>query len=342
MTARILIVGAGLVGRRHAALAANKGMLAGVVEPDPAARAEAAKLGAPVFADLAEGLATRPDGALLATPNQVHVRQGLTLVEARVPMLIEKPIADVSADALKLVQAAEAAGVPILVGHHRRHNPRIAAAKEVVALGRLGRINAVHAQFWLYKPDDYFAPAWRRAEGAGPLFINLIHDLDLLRHLCGEVAEVTAVESRAARGHEVEDTAAAILRFASGALGTVTVSDAISAPWSWEFSAGENPAYPHVPGGAYRIGGEAGSLSVPDLKLWRHPGERSWWAPIEAEQIEAEDADPLSAQLDHFAAVAAQGAEPLVSGREGLATLRLLEAIKRAARTGERQTVETG
>ena len=91
----------------------------------------------------------------------------------------------------------------------------------------------MNAQFWLYKPEDYFDVEWRRKPGAGPVFINLIHDLDLLRHFCGEVVRVQAMESRRARGFEVEDTAALLMEVANGALGAVTVSDTVVAPWSW-------------------------------------------------------------------------------------------------------------
>ncbi len=118
------------------------------------------------------------------------------------------------------------------------------AASEIVASGRLGRIVAVSALFWLYKPDDYFDMPWRREPGAGPVFLNLIHDVDNLRALLGEVVSVQAVESNTVRGHPVEDTAAIILQFASGALATISVCDTAVAPWSWEMTTGENPAYP--------------------------------------------------------------------------------------------------
>ena len=333
---RIVVVGAGLVGRKHAALVARNACLAAIVDPDPAAKALASELGAPHFASLDDCLSERaPDGAIVATPNRLHVEHGLACVRAGVPTLVEKPIADRADSAAHLVQEAERAGVPLLVGHHRRHNPLIARAKETIESGRLGRLTLVDASFWLYKPDDYFEQDWRRKPGAGPVFINLIHDIDLLRHLCGEIAVVRAVEASAARGHEVEDTAVVLLEFENGALGTVSISDATVAPWSWEMTAGENPAYPHVEAGAYRIGGTHGALSLPDLRLWRHPGQRSWWSPIEAERLTFEPADPLVRQIQHFADVIAGRAAPLVDGREGLASLAAVEAIKRAATTGE-------
>jgi len=331
----IAVIGAGLIGRRHAALVAGLARLAAIVDPTPEAEAVAAEHGVPWHADLVAYLADhRPDGAIIATPNQLHAAHGMACVEAGVPMLIEKPVVDRSEAGERLIAAAQAAGVPILVGHHRRHNPLIAAAKAAIDAGRLGEIVSVSAQFWLYKPDDYFAADWRGKGGAGPVLINLIHDIDLMRHLCGEITGVQAIESNRRRGRGVEDTAAILLEFECGALGTATLSDTIVAPWSWEFTAGENPAYPHVASHCYTIGGTEASLSIPDLRLWFHPGTRSWWEPIESERLDWDAEDPLVRQTRHFAEVIAGRAAPLVSGREGLATLRVVEAIKAAAATG--------
>jgi predicted dehydrogenase len=70
------------------------------------------------------------------------------------------------------------------------------------------------------------------------LLTNLIHDLDLLRHLCGEVRQVQAITSNAIRGFANEDCAAVLLQFDNGALGSLTGSDAVAAPWSWELDSG--------------------------------------------------------------------------------------------------------
>lgn len=331
---KIAVVGAGLIGQKHVQLVSQLAELAAVVDPTPAAKSVAESCDRPWFTDLNGYLDRhRPDGIIIATPNQLHLAHGLCCIEAGIPVLIEKPIADSSQGGEKLVSASEAAGVPILVGHHRRHNPLVAAAKAAIESGRLGEIVSVTAQFWLYKPDDYFSVDWRKREGAGPIFINLIHDIDLIRHLCGEIVSVQAIDSRRARGHDVEDTAVILLEFDNGALGTVSVSDTIVAPWSWEFASGENPAYPHAESYCYTIGGNKASLSIPDLTLWFHPGERSWWEPIEKTTLHYEARDPLALQLLHFADVIRNGAEPVVSGREGLQTLRVVEAIRSAAAT---------
>lgn len=336
---RLAIVGAGLVGRRHAdALRGVAGVtLASVVDPDPATRAFAEARGARWFGSLSALFAAdRPDGVVLSTPTPLHAEQGLECVARGLPVLIEKPIAAEAGEAEALTAAAEAAGVPLLVGHHRRHNPLIQKAVEMIRSGAIGRIRAVNAQCWFYKPDAYFdAAPWRKRRGAGPISVNLAHDVDLLRHLCGEVVAVQAQAAPSARGYENEDVAAALLTFQSGAIGAISVSDAIAAPWSWEMTARENPIYPPTSQSCYMIGGSEGALSIPDLTLWRHEGAPDWWRPMAAVTPPRAASDPLVNQIAHFRAVILGEAEPLVSGAEGLRTLRVIEAIQRAAASGE-------
>lgn len=334
---KLAVIGAGLIGRRHAELIAAEpaAELAAIVDPDPAAREPAARRGVRWFAQLGDLVAAaRPDGLVIATPNQLHVAHGLAAVAAGIPALVEKPLADDVAGAERLVAAAEAAGVPLLVGHHRRYNPVVRAARAAIEAGRLGRILTVHGHFWILKPDDYFAAAWRRAPGAGPVLINLIHDIDLFRHLCGEIVSVQAVLSNAARGFEVEDTAAILLRFASGALGTLTASDAVATPWSWEVTSGENPVYPQRDEACYQIGGTDGALALPALDLWRYPAKRGWWEKLVHERLAAASEDPLELQIRHFCDVIRGRAAPFVPAREGLATLKVIAAIQEAARAG--------
>lgn len=341
---RISVVGAGMIGRRHVEAIAGAGgtaRLHSIVDPQPGARDFAATLGVPWHSDVESMIASdRPDGVILATPNQLHAEQGLRCLAAGIPVLVEKPIATDVASARRLVDEARSTGTPLLVGHHRRHSPLVAAAKAAIESGVLGTIVAVHGMFWTMKPDDYFEVGWRRRKGAGPVFLNLIHDVDLLRHFCGEIASVQALESNAVRGNEVEETTVVVLRFESGALGTVNVSDTVVAPWSWELTAGENRDYHQTPEACYMIGGTHGSLAVPNLALWRNPGARSWKEPVEAEALASEAGDPLERQIRQFARVIRDGEAPLVPGEEGLQTLRVIEAIKKSAATGETVTLD--
>lgn len=338
-TVRLAIAGLGLVGKRHAdAIDQVDGVsLVAVVDPTDAGRAEADRRAIPWFAGLGEMIqATRPDGVILSTPTNLHSAQGLECVAAGIPVLIEKPLADDLSDGLALVEQAESAGVPLLVGHHRRHNPLIQKAKALIVAGDIGDIRAVQATCWFYKPDDYFDIApWRKKRGAGPISVNLVHDIDLIRHLCGEVVSVQAQAAPSRRGFENEDVAAALLTFDNGAVGTISVSDSIVAPWSWELTSAEYPIYPVTSQSAYQIGGSHGSLSIPDLSLWTHKEKRDWWTPISATSMVREASDPLVNQIQHFMAVIAGREEPLISGREGHRTLAVVDAIQRSARTGE-------
>ena len=335
---QIAVVGFGLVGRRHAEVVrrAPEMTLSAVVEPSQGGRAKASALDVPVYASLDEMLSmSKPDGVVLATPTPLHLEQGLTCISSGCPVLIEKPIAVTSEDARQLTSAADKAGIPLLVGHHRRHNGMVKAAKQALMDGAVGDIRAIQATCWFYKPDHYFDVApWRTKKGAGPISVNLVHDVDLLRHFCGNVTSVQAIAVPSRRGFENEDLATAVLTFQSGAIATISVSDSIVAPWSWELTARENPAYPATSESCYLIGGSKGGLSLPDLRVWRHQDAPDWWTPISAQTLTCRMDDPLVVQMAHFAAVIAGRETPLVSGWEGLKSLEVVEAVALSSETG--------
>lgn len=318
--------------------------LAAIVDPAPAAEAIAAQAKVPLYATLDQLLAAdRPDGIVLATPNQLHVEQARTCLAAGVPVLLEKPIAPTVAEAQALVDDVERSGARMLIGHHRAHSPIMARAKQVIDEGRLGPLVAVMGSAVFFKPDEYYAGApWRREPGGGPILLNMIHEIHNLRMLCGDIVAVQAFASHATRGFAVEDTVAINLRFASGALGTFMLSDTAACPRSWEQTSQENPAYSTYPDeDCYVIAGTLGSLSVPTMRLksYATPADRSWWKPFDEEIVTMQRADPLALQMEHFGQVARGEAEPIVSARDGLQNLRITEAIVEAARSG--RIVET-
>jgi predicted dehydrogenase len=348
---RIAVVGAGSVGRRHIEYVRKDSECAlfAVVDPAPAAQAHARAIGTPWHASLDDMLrAGRPDGVLIATPNTLHVEHALRCAAERVPMLVEKPLADTVAGAIRICEAAEQAGVPVLVGHHRRHGAIIAGAADAIAAGALGRIVSFSGFALFYKDDaeGYFdgANAWRRQPGGGPILINLIHEIDSMRALCGEIAAVQAFCSSATRGFAVEDTTAIALRFANGALGTFALSDTAAANASWEHTAGEDARYAPAhsdESDCYLVSGTMGSLAIPTMRLVRYPRveDRSWRKPFERSVIPLAKADPLQRQIENFRDVIRGQARPRVTGRDGLQNVRIVAAIAEAARTG--RTVET-
>lgn len=346
MVVRIAVAGAGLIGLRHIEEvdASTVAALSAIVDPGPGAADVAAKYSVPLYDSLAGLLGRdRPDGVILATPNQLHVAGALECVRAGVPVLVEKPIGDSVESATGLVEAAEAAGVPVLTGHHRNYSSIMAKSREIVRSGVLGPIVAVVGTALFYKPDDYFdvGGGWRRQPGGGPILLNLVHEVNNLLSLVGDVVRVQAVTSNATRGFPVEDTAAMVLTFAGGALGTFVLSDTAASARSWEQTSQENATYASYDDeDCYHIAGTTGSLSIPTMRLRTYPAKRSWWEPFETSVVDIDRSDPLANQVDHFAAVIRGEAAPICSGRDGLKTLRVVDAVTEAARTG--RPVELG
>ena len=353
----IAVAGLGVIGREHVrVIQANPNcVLSAVVDPSPAAQQMAHSMNVPCFATLQELLhsAALPhaadaqhtdaqhslDGVILATPNALHVEQALACIAKGVAVLVEKPIATTVQEAQALVDATQvphkgAGQAKVLIGHHRAHSPLMAQAKAVVDSGRLGRLVSIVGTALFYKPDSYFDEApWRKQAGGGPILINLIHEIHNLRMLCGDVVQVQAMSSNAVRGHVVEDTAAINFRFANGALGTFMLSDCAASARSWEQTSQENKAYSSYDDeDCYLIAGTHGSLAVPTLRLktYANAAERSWFKPFESTRLDVQRDDPLVRQLAHFLQVIRGEAQPIVSARDGLENLKVVESIAKA------------
>jgi predicted dehydrogenase len=339
---RIGLLGAGLIGREHAALVAAHPAASLVAIADPAGEAVglAASFGAQHYDDYEQMLdQISPDGVIVALPNTLHVDAGLACVARGIPVLVEKPIADTVASAMRLVEAGEEAGVPVLVGHHRRHGSDIREARRAIESGELGRIVAINGIAAVTKHDTYFDADWRRLPGGGPLLINAIHDIDCFRTLCGEIESVQAIGSSAVRGHAVEDTVAVALQFRSGALGTYLLTDASPSPYFWEIAAEQSLTFPHQAEDCYIVFGRKSTLTVPTLDLWEHAAEGDWRDPLVRRRLPVAVESCYFAQLENLLAVIGGSAEPVVSGREGALTLAATLAVARAIAEGRRVDV---
>ncbi|KAI0860181.1 hypothetical protein F4860DRAFT_480388 [Xylaria cubensis] len=272
----IAIIGfGGLIGRRHTAhvLSNASAALVAVVDGAPGASELAAELApdVPYYHSVTEMLSacaadnSTPEAAIVCTPNAYHVPVALELAEAGVHLLVEKPLADTKAAARKLVDRARELGVKLLVGHHRRFNPYVVAARKVLEASKakpretgesgIGTVTAVSGLWAAYKPDDYFATgAWRRSRkmGGGPVMINFVHEVDVLQYLLGPIVRVSAEKTLRRYDVEennsdvVEDGAVMTLRFASGAVGSFVLGDGVVSPHFFEAGTGENPMIPQA------------------------------------------------------------------------------------------------
>lgn len=341
---RLGVIGAGFIGMKHAGIVAGLPgcRLVGVSDPNPAARKVAEDLGTRYFDDFEEMIrAEQPEGVIIATPTEHHASVGIACAKYGVHLMVEKPIASNLEAAQDLIAEARKRDVQLMVGHHRRFSPLVEMARQVVRSGQLGRMVAVSVLWTLLKPADYFDIDWHRKKGAGPLLTNLIHDIDNLRYICGDIQRVYAEISHAGRGFEVEDTACVSLRFASGVLGTVTISDCVPSQWSYEATTGENPFFSRTREDCYLFFGMAGSLAFPTMRLVRYasPATSGWQFPLQTEQITVQAEDPLLRQIMHFRAVIRGKEKPRTNGEDALRSLAVVQAVGESGHSGQSVTL---
>ncbi|KAL1887380.1 hypothetical protein Sste5346_010260 [Sporothrix stenoceras] len=362
---KIAIVGfSGLIGKRHTKhVLENQSVdLVALVDPSPVAPALKTALGVPdavpLLVNVTELLqsitVSRPDCALVCTPHQTHAHIATELVEAGIHVFVEKPVTDEVQPGRDLVAQAKAKGVHLLVGHHRRFNPYIAATKKALDGGVVGDVLAVSGLWTAFKPDPYFnadpALAWRkfRSRGGGVVLNNFVHEADCMQHLFGRIVRVHAEEITPQRcapdePDRVEEGVALTLRFESGAVGTYILSDAVVSPHNFEMGTGENPHIPRVRVAGsnrdeidvYRIFGTKGTLSVPDMTLSSYAGDRSWNEELQRQKltIDSDPRVPLERQLDHFVRVVRGEEVPNCDGKAGLEALQVCRAILESLET---------
>lgn len=340
----LCVVGGGSIGMRHIGCAQSSGAvtLTAVVEAHAPRRDELAKMGLPVVADL-DAVPRETRAVIVATPTPNHAKVAADCLDRGWAVLVEKPLTQSLDEARELCAQAAALGLPLLTGHHRRCHPFVAAAR--AKLEDIGGLIAVQGIWCLRKHDSYYDAPWRRQIGAGPIMTNLSHEIDLLHCLAGPIAEVSTMNSNAARGHEVEDTTAVSLRFASGAIGNFLMSEAAVSPWAFEAATGENPAIAVRGDDPLRFMGASGALGFPSLQTWGAKGDAppDWQHPLGHHKGPSfAPVDGIAQQLDRFAAIARGGADDLLAtGEDGLRCMLVLDAVQKAAQSGRTEAVET-
>ena len=316
----------------------KKASLHSIVDINKEALFLSKKFNIPIFKNCKELLnKNKPDAVIVATPTQLHKIHTINFLKSKIPVLLEKPISDNLASAKKIVDSSKTYKTSLLIGYHRRHNSIVTKVKQEIESGKLGKVVSANIMCWLYKHKEYFNEKWRVKKGGGPLGINLVHDIDLICYLLGSIKFVQAFTSNSVRKFKVEDTATINLVLKSGALCTLNISDTIVAPWSYELTAGENPAYPKTNQSAYFIGGTKGSLQFPNLNSWHYKSERSWWKNIFDKKYNIKsDSNTLINQIDHFCDVVSKKTKPKVNGNDGLNSLKIFDAILKSVKTGKK------
>jgi predicted dehydrogenase len=334
-TVRVGLAGLGRFGKLHASvLAALPGVeLVAVCDP---AESEVAAVAARHavkgrYPSLDAMLAAEPlDACFLVTPEPLHAAQALTVLERRIALFVEKPLAMTVAEGEVVLAAADRAEVPLQVGFLLRFETRHALLKEEIAAGRFGPLVSLRAK-------RNVSRAWFPAYGdrAHPVYETSIHDIDLLLwYAANPCTAVYAVERNHAR-LTYPDACWAMLQFASGAVGIIETSwfvpagapaNVLTSDWHGTIDSELEVVGADQTG---RIRLLDGGLAVWQPELAAHP-ETSLW-PESGGSI----GGALREQDHHFIDRVRDGSASLIAdAADALSGLRVAAAIVESARTG--------
>jgi UDP-N-acetyl-2-amino-2-deoxyglucuronate dehydrogenase len=289
----------------------------------------AAQYGAAVYDDFEQFLTHKPlDLVAIGSPSGRHAEQGIAAARHGLHVLVEKPLDVTTRKVDELIAAAESAGVKLGVFFQDRLHPAVVQIKSLMDGGQLGSPVLISGRVKWHRPPEYYAGSrWRGTwalDGGGALINQAIHTVDLVQWLFGPIARVYGTIATRLHKIDVEDTAAAVLEFASGAIGTI------------EAATSAFPGYAR----RLEVTGTEGTVILEHDRLERVDlrsgagAERPPATDANASATTAVVADASAHQriLEDFIRAIDTNGRPACDGREGRKSVALVEAIYASAR----------
>lgn len=332
------VIGYGVIGEFHALGVSRSAdaRLVGVCDIEEVRRAKAKEnYTCEVYEDYRAILERKDlDAVCICTPSGMHGDMTIAAAQAGKHVLTEKPM-DITLDKCdQMIAACKQAGVLLGVIFQNRFNEGVTRIKQAIDQGKLGKLILGDAVVKWYRTQEYYdTGGWRgtwKLDGGGALMNQSVHYIDLLQWMMGPVAEVYAHTATAGHKIEVEDLGVAVLRFQSGAVGTIT---------------GTTCAYPGV-ATRLEVHGTQGSI------MWDEGNIARWEIMGQEKPETAEDmrtaiaahptmmpAEPHRRQIEQFAQAILAGGTPAVTGEEGRKAVEIVLAIYQSGRTGQPVTL---
>lgn len=332
---KVGILGAGNISDTHARAALGvPGVEIAAVCGTNREKAErmAAKYGGTAYDDLDRFLSHRPmDIVAIGTPSGVHAEQAIAAIGKGLHVLSEKPLDVTTAKVDSVINAAERAGIKVGVFFQDRLKPDIAAMKQIIVSGKLGKPIFIAGHVRWYRPPEYYATSkWRGSwslDGGGALMNQAIHTVDVLQWLFGPVARVAGRTGTLLHAIKTEDTAGAVLEFENGALGIIEATTS------------------SYPGYARRVeaSGSEGTLILDSDRLaatdLRGAGPSKTAAaeppPENAASATVSDSVPHQRIFEDFIRAIQTNGTPVCDAREARPSVAIIEAIYRSAKSGQ-------
>lgn len=321
---RLLIVGAGSIGQRHARLARQL-----LPNADIRVLRRSAAIAVPgtdgSVSNLDEALAFRPQAAVVASASVTHVDYALALARAGVHLLVEKPLDADVAKIPDLLSAVSAAGIVLMVGYNLRFLPSLQLFRKAIREGHAGRVLSVRAEVGQYLPSwrpnaDYRNSVSAKRSLGGGVLLELSHEIDYLQWIFGPIQWVKAgVFKQSDLEIDVEDCAHLILGFAPDNTGAQVVGR-LDMDFIRQDTVRECLAI-----------GEAGTLRWNALtgKVDFYAAGMTEWREVAALPHHGDDS--YIAEWRHFLACIEGAERVLVTGEEAYRTLQVIDAIRTSA-----------
>ena len=346
---RTAIIGCGKVGHIHAEALKNIPESDFVAVCDPRierAKEMALNYGVQAYSDVSKMVGdSGVEAVIICTPHPVHSAPSITAMQAGANVLVEKPLASTLEDCDAMITAQNETGLKLGVISQRRLYPPVRRVREAIDAGKIGVpvLGMVIMLGWrseAYYQSDPWRGKWQ-TEGGGVLVNQSPHQLDILQWLMGPIDEVFGYWDNLNHPYiEVEDTAIANIRFKSGGLGSIIVSNSQKPGLYGKVHIhGKNGASIGVQtdGGAMFIAGMSTVTEPPINDLWTIPGEEemlSFWQEEDRKTFSEIDTTTYYHQLQDqdFLQAILEDRDPLMTGLEGRKTVELFTAIYRSQR----------
>jgi predicted dehydrogenase len=323
----VAVVGMGMMGKAFAQICSQlwEARLIGVSDVvEEAGKAAAATFNVPFYQDWNE-LIARPDvqAVVVATPESAHVEPTIAALEQGKGVLVEKPIADNTADAVKITAAVDKTKGVLLVGHVQRFNTHYALAKQLVEEGKIGDVQYIQTR----KLNGRTSQNRLHGRSSLPMFLG-VHDYDIVRWFAGSEPARVYSESQFVvlkkMGYDVEDTNIALISFRNGALAACETG--------WILP----PGHPNSSDHRLWIQGSEGRI---DIELMNQGmmvalNDRTNIPGVTfMPRIGGDIRGPFIEEVKHFLACIRDGVDPLITPRDAVVAVQIAEAVSESART---------
>ena len=329
---RLGLAGLGSMGRNHLRILSARSdlVLAAVADPVAAGLASAtAETGAQGFAEpLAMIAEAELDALVIAAPTTAHVPLALAAIERGIAILVEKPLAATTDEAMRIVSASRAAGVPVQVGHVERFNPAVLELGRLIDEGWLSTVYSIASR--------RAGPFPARIRDVGVTVDLATHDADILSWIAGERPSRVYAET-AQRIHATnEDLLFGLLHFPSGATGMLDVNWLTPAKRRQLLVVGEE--------GMFELDYLTQRLTFTRATDTTNPRLIGGYAPtFEGEVLELAvvSTEPLAGELEAFLSVVRNGGRPVVDAEDGLWAVAIATSLLTAAAEGRAVDLST-